>query len=384
MAKQSEPEPKTASSPHEEKPADKRRSGLPLLALLALILAVLSLLLQFWQWTGDDTSRLGVAVNELQAGRQGQLEEKQALDSLIQGVADRLEQLENRQAPEIPPDHSGAIADLQQETARLARQSGAVRSRLVEQSALTQSNDRHLARAEVEYLLKLGNERLQLFADREAALATLQLAEQQLSAMDDPLMLAVRRALQEDIGAVTSIQLADPVLILSQIQALETSLPDWPLKQSEVEPEEQPIEADTSLWGRFKNSMSSLVTIRKQNEPILTLEEIDWLQERMRTQFQVARIASLNGNQELYNTALRTVLQWHGDNYQAGGEANTDVRRSLQQLMDTTLKPELPDITRALREMQYLGSPLEQSARQQAPANTDDVAGSQETVENDG
>ena len=352
----------------KEKPRARTRSRLPGVALLALAVAVSSLFLQFWQRASDDTTEIKAALNNIQASRQSQLEADQAQDVAVRSLTDRIGQLENRQSPDIPPDHSKEISSLQQETARLARQSSAMQSRLVEQSALSQSNDRHLARAVVEYLLKLGNERLQLFGDRQAALATLQLAEQQLSAMDDPLMLPVRRQLQEDIRAVTTIEFADPVLILSRIQGLETSLPEWPLKQSVVAPEIQADTTETTLWGRFKQSMGSLVTIRKQNVPVLTLEEVDWLQERIRTQFQVARIASLNGNQELFNSALDTVLQWHADQYQSNDQINIDVRRSLQQLMTTTLNPDLPDITRALREMQYLGSPLEQSVPSIAPA----------------
>ena len=163
----------------------------------------------------------------------------------------------------------------------------------MEQSAISQSNDRHMMRAEIEYLLRLGNERLQLFGDRQAALATLQLAEQQLAAMDDSLLLAVRQQLQQDIRALSSIEVADPLIILAGIQDLETSLPDWPLKQAVAVAEVQPGEVDDSLWGKIKQSMKSLVTISKQDEPTLTLEEIDWLQERIRAQFQVARIASM-------------------------------------------------------------------------------------------
>jgi len=247
----------------------------------------------------------------------------------------------------------------------------------MEQSAITQSNDRHMMRAEIEYLLRLGNERLQLFGDRQAALATLQLAEQQLAAMDDSLLLAVRQQLQQDIRALSSIEVADPLIILAGIQDLETSLPDWPLKQAVAVAEVQPGEVDDSLWGKIKQSMKSLVTISKQDEPTLTLEEIDWLQERIRAQFQVARIASMNGDQELFRSALQTILQWHAEHYQPDDDTNVEVRKSLQQLISTVLNPEYPDITRALREMQYLGSPLESAAESRAPVT-------EETTDNTG
>ena len=386
MAIQPEPASKSETTDSAKKAGPKapRKSFISWLALLALVLALFSLLLQVWQRAGDETAGLTAAVNKMQADRQAQQHGEQALQTELEGLAARLGQLENRQTPAAPPDFSAEISALQAETSRLARQSGAMQSRLVNQSAVTQTNDRHLARAEIEYLLKLGNERLQLFGDRQAALATLDLAERQLAAMDDPLMLPVRRQLQQDIRAVAGIELADPLIILSDIQSLESSLPEWPMKQMDFKPDTPADEAETGLWGRFKQSMSSLVTIRKQAEPMLTLEEIDWLQERIRTQFQVARIASLNGNQELFHTALQTVLQWHAEHYQPDNNLNTEVRRSLQKLMSAVLKPELPDITRALREMHYLGSPLTPAEEQQPAENVDEVPSGPAVMENSG
>lgn len=386
MAKQQQPASKSKTADGEIKSGAETpvRSALSGLVLLALVLAVSGLLLQAWQWVRDDKGELTSAVNNLQAYRKAQQASGQTIRTEIDSLSGRLDQLESRQAQPDPPDYSTAISELRQETARLARQSGALQSRLAEQSAMARGNDRHLARAEVAYLLKLGNERLQLFGDRQAALVTLRLAERQLSAMDDPLMLFIRRQLQQDIRAVSGIEFTDPLIILSAIQNLEDSMPEWRLKQVAVEPEVRPDANGSGLWGRFKQSMGSLVTIRKRNEPMLTLAEIDWLQERIRTQFQVARIASLNGNQQLFYSALQTVLQWHAEHYQPDDDTYAEVRRSLQKLISTILKPQLPDITRALREMQYLGSPLEPGTEQRHPSATEDAANEPETLQNSG
>jgi len=388
MAKKQEPagNPQTGNYDEANGASSRSGSGKSGLALLALAIAVSGLLLQAWLWMSKDPADLSNALTRIQVNSQAQQADSRSLKTEIAGLSARVDQLQNRQPAAVPPDFSVEIARLQQETAHLARQSDAMQFRLNERSAVTQSNDRHMARAEIEYLLRLGNERLQLFGDRQAALTTLQLAERQLASMDDPLMLPVRRQLQQDIRAISSVKTVDLLIIMTAIQDLESSLQDWPLKQVAVKAEILPDEADTSLWGRFKQSLRSLVTISKQDEPTLTLEEIDWLQERIRAQFQVARIASLNADQELFHTALQTILQWQAEHYQADEPSNAKVRRSLQQLMATNLKPELPDITSALREMQYLGSPLQPAAESQpasVPQREPDPQPAEENAENE-
>jgi uroporphyrin-3 C-methyltransferase len=370
MAKQQDP----VSKPETIDTADKTATGKPVksarsgLALLALLLALVSIATQAWLYLRDDSTDVDEAIARLQNARQADQADNRSLLAELESLSLRIGQLENRRGPDLPPDFSTEINSLQREMERLARQSGAMQSRLNEQSAITQTNDRHMLRAEVEYLLRLGNERLQLFGDRQAAMATLHLAEQQLAAMDDPLMLPVRQQLQEDIRSLSGIQAADPLIILSSLQALETSLPDWPLKQSATAAVAQPEVEDNGLWARTKRSMQSLVTISKQNEPVLTLEQIDWLQERIRAQLQVARIASMNADQDLFEQSLQMVLQWHAEHYDPGDSGSIEVRKSLQELISTELKPGYPDITRALREMQFIGSPLDAAPVQPAAA----------------
>ena len=339
------------------------------LALLALVVALAGIALQAWNWMRSDAPDLSGEVAGLEARSQAQKIEQDQLRSELAAVSASITQLANRAPPTIPPDHSQAIETLQQETARLARQAVAVQTQLLDQAAVSQGNEIQLGRSEIEYLLRLANERLQLFADKQSALEALQLAQRQLSAMDDASLLAVRQQLQQDIREAESLGSVDKVLILGELDALENSIDSWPLKPLSTATEDDiQLPEDAGLWTRFKQSLSSLVTIRRQTEPQLTLDEIDWLEERIRTRLQLARLAAMSDDQAVYAGALETVLQWQAEHYDPEEAVNISSRQTLQQLAAVNLQPPLPDITRALRAMQVLRGSATQSLGALPPA----------------
>jgi uncharacterized protein HemX len=175
------------------------------------------------------------------------------------------------------------------------------------------------------------------------------------------------------------MKVTDMVLVLAQIEKLELSLPEWRLKQHA-----EPVDAEadvppSGIWNRLKASLGSLVTVRKQNQPMLTLEEIDWLRERMRGYFQAARLAALHGDQGLYDKALKQLMQLQAEHFEMDDEQNSEARMGLQQLSAVTLRPDPPESTRALRELRLLGigsgspapRPGEQAENTSASGGTD-------------
>jgi uncharacterized protein HemX len=76
----------------------------------------------------------------------------------------------------------------------------------------------------------------------------------------------------------------------------------------------------------------------------------------------------MNADQDLFEQSLQMVLQWHAEHYDPDDSGSIEVRKSLQDLISTELKPRYPDITRALREMQFIGSPLDTAPIQPAAA----------------
>jgi len=192
----------------EKKPASNGK----VLTLLALVLAIVAVAASGWQWWQAYSSGTG-GVSQQQAVAQIQLRQ----DRLIESVSSFQSQLD---AAEPAVDQAGftslresiitverKIAGLQgqsaEDMASVAAVQGSVRSieqrlstaesGLINLAANSQNSSAELEIAEIDFLLRAANERLQLFSDPIAAELALRAADVQLDALNDPMFLSVRQ-----------------------------------------------------------------------------------------------------------------------------------------------------------------------------------------------
>ena len=343
---------------------------------MALVLALLSLLTSGWLWwqLADESqdgrlSGLESTLGEV-TGRQDSLEQRiagvdqqlasagQSIDSGV--MNNRLRPL--RQSLDSLSSESTALSSQldglnfslrgnQDRLTNLERQ-------LADLSVVRQGNDRQLAWAEIEYLLRLGNERLQLFGDRDAALRTLQLADRQLAAMNDPVLLRIRQQLQQDIQSLVAMDMPDLIQIHGELLALEQAVPRWQLRQPEAPDDDAGVD-EPGVLSRLGAALKSLVTVRRQaadEEPFLNLEEGEQLRDRIALQLQTARLAALRLDQDLYASSLGTSGDWLARYFDPENSASRAASAAVERLAAINLQPELPDISQSLRQMQYLNT----------------------------
>ncbi len=83
--------------------------------------------------------------------------------------------------------------------------------------------------AEAEYLLLVGQTRLQLFGDVAGARLSLQLADQVLASSDDPLAGSVRGAISAEMDALNAVPVVDRIALQARLDRLSANVDEWPL-----------------------------------------------------------------------------------------------------------------------------------------------------------
>jgi uroporphyrin-3 C-methyltransferase len=250
----------------EKKPASSG-NGIAILALLVALAAVSESAWQWWQarssGTGSDPQQ--VMLEQLQT----------AQDRLGQSMSSFESQLNAMEAPIEPGEFSslgervnalassvsGIEGQAGEDKASISALQGSVRSNelrlssvesgLTTVAASSQNSSLELELAEIDFLLRVANERLQLFADPSAADLALQAADVQIEALNDPMFLSVRQRIATSRHALAAVPRIDRVEISARITAIQAKVQDLPFRGETVAEPEPELPADAGWWQSF-------------------------------------------------------------------------------------------------------------------------------------
>ena len=158
--------------------------------------------------------------------------------------------------------------------------------------------------------MRTASERLQLFADPEAAELALQAADVQIEALNDPMFLSVRQGIAVARQALATVPRVDHLQLSAQLSAMQTEIPALPF-YGEVAPlPESELPVDAGWWQSLKQTLSSLVTVRRQvadGPPLLSLDDKDYLRQGLWLQLESARLALMRSDAGAYTSSLARV-----------------------------------------------------------------------------
>jgi uroporphyrin-III C-methyltransferase len=325
-------------------------------ALIALILSIIALILvvylgwQGWQWRQGNAQALqhiSAQVESAQADGQAQL--TQELDSLQQQMAAFKTQAQT--------DKSGIDA-LQE---RLTQSIQQVMSR-------QQSSRKDWLLAEVEYLLRLANQRVLMEQTADGALKLLKSADLILKETDDVSIYEVRKALAADIAALESVPRLDTEGAFLQLGALNTQVDrlslvpvtnkrELPALLEQITPDSVSESWTQGLKASLDGAMSKfeqLIVIQHRDEPVeplLSPEQHFFLQQNLHLMLEQAQLALLQRKQNAYDSALGKAENWI-DTYFDPQDATTNaLLRGIAELRQLQVAPEVPDISGSLNTL---------------------------------
>lgn len=382
-----QPEPE---APHERetRPTAFTVNVLMVLALLALGLSIGLVVAAYFTW--NEVQQLTGS----QAGVEAYVEDRiqplrTSLNSLDQDVRAALNDVKQNMQVSVHDVNQSVQASLgqvnqsleserrqvEQELKKLGVDQRTVNQRVSVLAALMGRSEQGWSLAEVEYLLRIANQRLQLQRDVHTAGQALKAADQRLHDLADPHYLSVREQIARDLEALQAVPDVDiEGISLSLSAALETidqlrvagdhyqPAQTTAAKSSESGPTAQDWrELPKLLW----STLSSLFRIREHDKPVTPLlapEREYFLRQNVRLQLSAARLAVLRQDGVQYRAILSTTRDWLEAHFASDDARVGELVTQLEQLEAIDIAPQLPTVSDSLRVLRQQMKLSEQQA----------------------
>ena len=239
--------------------------------------------------------------------------------------------------------------------------------------------------AEVEYLLRLANQRVLMEQTSTGALALLKSADKILKETEDVTIYAVRKAVADDIAALEAVPVVDTEGVFLQLGALGRQVPNLrliPISEQhqlpdlleEVTPEVVNESWSAGLkasWSKAIDKLDKLVVIRHRDEPVeplLSPKQSYYLQQNLLLMLEQAQLAMLQKQQASYDASLDKAQHWVSTYFEQKDGTTQSLLRGIAELKSVQVNAEIPDISGSLRSLKgYLAEMAklkEQGARQ--------------------
>lgn len=207
--------------------------------------------------------------------------------------------------------------------------------------------------AEVEYLLRLGNQRVNLQHELTGAWALFDASNQILASLDDPGLLRVREKIAEEMLLLGQDKKVDRQGIYTQIQAIKANIhqdilpPTDYAKASALKAEK----VEAGLMAQLK----SLVSLKRSDTPFdapLNVQQYQLLEHSLRLMLEQAQWALLKADQTLYEASLNNATTWIDSKLRHHKAAA--LSEAINQLKNHSIQLDIPDVSQSLRILRQL------------------------------
>jgi len=231
--------------------------------------------------------------------------------------------------------------------------------------------------AEVDYLLRLANERLQLFSDPAAADQALEVADMHLAALDNPMFLGVRQDIAAARRELAMVNIPDYMEITSHLDSIQMEIASLPFRGAAPAVTGSEQATGDGWWEKVKGVFSNLVTVRRSTDEEnkrVSLQDKDFIRQRVWLQLEIAHLSLMRRDQEAFRTSLKRVQESLSTWFDSTDSKYQDVTQGIGELIALEVKVDVPDITapwstlRLLRANQIRSTPAPApTPQQQAP-----------------
>jgi len=225
--------------------------------------------------------------------------------------------------------------------------------------------------AEVDYLLRLANERLKLFSDPMAADQALEVADMHLAALDNPMYLGVRQDIAAARRDLASVNIPDYMEITNQLDSLQEEIASLPFRGAAPVTTDSEQAAGEGWWEKVKGVFSGLVTVRRSTEEEnkrISLQDKDFIRQRVWLQLEIAHLSLMHRDQEAFRTSLKRVQESLSTWFDADDSSYQTVKQGIDDLMAIEVKVDVPDITAPWSTLRLLRATQIRSEPGPAPA----------------
>ena len=222
--------------------------------------------------------------------------------------------------------------------------------------------------AEVEYLVRMANQRALMEEDESSALQLLIAADQIVRDVEGISAHDLRAALSNDIASLRTVSGTDIQGIYLKISALIRQVPNLrrepPKFETSISVEtEKPspnsfLDYSIQLLTEIGGRLSSLIDFRQgapEVKPILPPDQIYYLRQNLVLKLQIAQMALLEGQEGVYQVSLDEARIWLSDSFD-DDKTRQSLIASLSELQAENIVGDLPDISASLDAVRDLSA----------------------------
>ena len=210
--------------------------------------------------------------------------------------------------------------------------------------------------SQADYLVKLAGRKLWSDQDVTTSLALLKSADRSLAQMDDPSVITVRRALNQDISTLANLNQVDYDGIILQLSQLANNVDD--LRLADDSDNNAPMDKDShdvsgslaqwrhNLVASWHDFMDNFITVRRRDnsaQPLLAPNQDIYLRENIRSRLLIASQAIPRHQEDIYKQSLEAVSTWVRAWYNTDDPTTKAFLTQIDQLTQTTIAMDLPD-----------------------------------------
>ena len=326
-------------TPQPEKTEKRDRAIKTSLALSAIAIAIaLAAGVGLYGWVKQQTSTQSAnsdaLVSQITALQKAQETQKTQFEGIIKQQSDALAAAERQQA-----EQNKQLDELSQKVATISG---------------TDAKTWLLAQA--DFLVKLAGRKLWSDGDVTTAAALLKSADASLADMNDPSLIAARRAITDDVASLSGVAQVDYDGIILKVNQLSNQIDN--LRLADNNDDDAPMDNDSSeissslsewrvnLQKSWHNFMDSFITVRRRDEtavPLLAPNQDIYLRENIRSRLLVAAQAVPRHQEETYKQALDNVSSWVRAYYDTDDASTKAFLEEVDKLSQQNITMELPD-----------------------------------------
>ncbi len=333
IAVESPQQPENASRETVQK---EKRTG-PVLGAIAIVLVIaLGASIYYHQ---HQQAQAEVAANEalqdqLAAMKNSQLQEKQQFETLLSQQDKALQDASRQQAA-----YSHQLNQLQDKVA-----------------SISGSDAKTWMLSQADFLVKLAGRKLWADQDVTTAAALLKSADASLANMNDPSLIDVRKAINEDVGSLSAVTQVDFDGIILKVNQLSNQVDN--LRLADNDTDDSPMDSDggelsgsltewrQNLSKSWHNFMTDFITIRRRDtsaEPLLAPNQDVYLRENIRSRLLIAAQAVPRHQNEIYKQSLETVSTWVRAYFDTSDPSTKAFLADIDSLSQQSVSMDVPD-----------------------------------------
>ncbi|HGN0026266.1 TPA: uroporphyrinogen-III C-methyltransferase [Proteus mirabilis] len=290
----------------EVKPVNNKRSGL--IGSAVAILVILAIGGGLYYYTTQQAAKLSTENQSLKS----QLAQLQQLQDTYQQRFDNIDSQFNSQKL--------TIDKLQNERQATERQ---IQNLQTQFATISSADVKSWLLAQADFMVKMAGRKLWNDQDVVTAVSLLKGADSSLAEMNDPSLLAIRRAINEDISNLAALSKIDNDGTMLQLNQLSNQVDNLRLSGFErdgspMDKNDEAISGSLSDWKQnlsksWKSFMDDFITIRRRDStaiPLLAPNQDIYLRENIRSRLLIASQAVPRHQTEIYQQSLEAVSTW--------------------------------------------------------------------------